>query len=62
MLAKKNKELNSMMESMAKENKVLKDQVASTDQGTEQSTSINKDLKEELKEKDRVFLMLLGGL
>lgn len=51
-----------MMESMAKENKVLKDQVASTDQGIEQSTSINKDLKAELKEKDKVFLMLLGGL
>lgn len=50
MIVKKNKELKNMMESMANENKELKEKVASMEKDLEQSTSMNKDLKEKNKE------------
>lgn len=57
MIVKKNKELKNMMESMANENKELKEKVASMEKDLEQSTSMNKDLKEKNKE----MLKLLCG-
>lgn len=49
-----------MIEGMTKENKKLKDKVASMED-LEQSTSINKDLKETLKEKDKELPKRLRG-
>lgn len=46
MLAKKNKELEDMMEIMVKESKELRDKLACMER--EQTTSLMKDLEEEI--------------
>lgn len=61
MLAKKDKELKGIMEAVAKDNKELKDKVASLEENLEQLTSIIKDIKEELKDKNKEMLKLLDG-
>lgn len=61
MLAKKNKELKDMMETMVKEIKKMKDKVASMEKKLEQTTSINKYLLEELKDKNKEMHKLFSG-
>lgn len=60
-LAKKNKELKDVMEAMAKENQTLMNKMANMEKDIEQPTSINKDLEEELNEKNMELLKLLCG-
>lgn len=46
---------------MAKENKELRDKMAKMEKDFEQTISINKNLEEKLKNKNKEMLKLLGG-